>query len=128
MLNTIRTLALSALVGFGALAAIPATAQADSMYLSFGGGNHARVGVYEGNRDNGVRHVRRDRYDDRNWDRDRRSSCSPNRALNKADRMGLRRARVVNMNRRAVRVAGVKYGTRVTVSFANARGCPILYR
>lgn len=125
MLNTIRTMALSALVGLGALAAVPA--QADSMYLGFGGGHHGRFGVYEGDRDYGVRHVRRDwnqHQDRRNW----RRSCSPNRALDKADRMGLRRARIVDMNRRAVRVAGFKYGTRVSVAFANTRGCPILYR
>jgi hypothetical protein len=129
MLNTIKTMALSALIGFGALAAVPVAAQADGIYLNFGGQNDHRFGVYAGDND-GIRHVRRDK--DRNWDRDRarhwRSSCSPNRALDKAERMGLRRARIVNMNRRAVRVAGFKFGTRVTVAFANDRGCPILYR
>jgi hypothetical protein len=126
MLNTIRTMALSALVGFGALAAVPATAQADGIYLNFGGHDGHRFGVYSGGRDDGVRRVRRGE----NWDGDwnRRSFCSPGRALDKAERMGLRRARIVRADRRTVRVAGFKYGTRVTVVFGNDRGCPIVYR
>ncbi|MHA6688210.1 hypothetical protein [Mesorhizobium sp. A556] len=126
MLNTIRTMALSALVGFGALAAMPAVAQADSIYLGFGGGSGPRVGVYEGSRDHGIRHVRRDRHDERN--RHWRRACSADRALDKAERMGLRRARVVDRSRRTVKVAGLKYGSRVTVVFGNERGCPIIYR
>lgn len=127
MLNTIRTLALSALVGFGALAAVPVAAQADGLYLNFGGQNDTRFGVYGGDRDHGRHYVRRDR--DREWERyDRRSFCTPGRALDKAERMGLRRARIVHSSRRTVRVSGFKYGTRVTVVFGNERGCPIVYR
>jgi hypothetical protein len=126
MLNAIKTMALSALIGFGALAAVPAAAQADGIYLNFGRQSDHRVGVYAGDRGDGVRHVRRDR--DRHWDRGRRGSCSPDRALDKADRMGLRRARIVDADRRTVRVAGFKYGGRVTVVFGNDRGCPIVYR
>lgn len=125
MLNTIRTLALSALVGFGALAAAPVAAQADGIYLNLGGPNDARFGVYAGNRYDGERYVRRDR--ERDWRPDWRRACSPNRALDKAARMGLRRASIANVNRRVVRVSGFKYGTRVTVMFGNERGCPLLY-
>ncbi len=130
MLNTIRTLALSALVGFGALAAVPVAAQADGLYLNFGGQNDTRFGVYAGDRYQGERYVHRDRdwNRDRNWRHQRRDFCSPGRALDKAERMGLRRARIVRADRRAVRVSGFKFGTRVTVAFANDRGCPILYR
>lgn len=125
MLNTVKTMALSALIGFGALAAVPVAAQADGIYLNFGRQNDHRVGVYDGDR-GGVRYVHRDR--DRRWDRDGRGFCSPGRALDKADRMGLRRARIVDAGRHTVRVAGFKFGTRVTVVFRNDWGCPIVYR
>ena len=44
MFNTIRTAALSALVGLGAFAAIPA--HADSLYLGFGDRHDPRFGIY----------------------------------------------------------------------------------
>jgi hypothetical protein len=121
MFNTIKTAALAALVGLGTLAAIPATtAQADSLYLGFGNNNDPRFGVYTGDDDGYYREHRRER----NW----RRSCSPDRALDKAERMGLRRARIVDINRRTVKVAGRQYGDRVVIVFANERGCPIIYR
>ncbi len=78
-------------------------------------------------RDRGDYRRDRDRRDDQDRYANRRQ-CSPDRALDKAERMGLRRARIVRADRRAVRVSGFKFGTRVTVAFANDRGCPILYR
>jgi hypothetical protein len=120
MFNTIRTAALSALVGLGALAAIPA--HADSLYLGFGDRHDPRFGVYSGDdEDYGRRDWRRDR--DRDW-----RGCSPDRALDKAERMGLYRARIVDMSRRTVKVVGRQDGDRVVVVFANERGCPIIYR
>lgn len=116
MFNTIKT-ALSALIGLGTLAVVPA--HADSIYLGFGNDNAPRVGVYSG--DDGYR---REYRRDRDW----RRSCSPERAVNKAERMGLRRARLIDINRRTVKVAGRQYGDRVVVVFANERGCPILRR
>lgn len=120
MLKMIKTAVLSALIGLGGLAAMPAAAQADGLYLNFGG-NGPGYGVQVNHRDHG-RH--------NNWRRgwDRRQACSPNRALNKAERMGVRRARIVDANRRVVKVAGRKFNQRVMVTFANQRGCPILYR
>jgi hypothetical protein len=112
MFNTIRMATLSALVGLGTLAAIPA--HADSIYLGFGNNNDPRVGVYTGD---GYRR-------DRDW----RRSCSPDRALGKAERMGLHRARIVDVSRRTVKVAGRQNGDRVVVVFANERGCPVIYR
>jgi len=114
MFNTIRTAALSALVGLGTVTAMPA--HADSLYLGFGNNNEPRVGVNNGD-DNGFRR-------DRDW----RRSCSPDRALDKAERMGLRRARIVDVSRRTVKVAGRQDGDRVVVVFANERGCPVIYR
>src|SRR5690554_5061778 len=49
MLNTIKTVALSALIGFGAIAAMPAAAQADSLHLKVGN-DRARVGIHIGSR------------------------------------------------------------------------------
>ena len=42
--------------------------------------------------------------------------------------MGLHRARIVDVNRRTVKVMGRQYGDRVVIVFANERGCPIIYR
>ncbi|ESY65588.1 hypothetical protein NKI77_27935 [Mesorhizobium opportunistum] len=123
MYTTIKTAALSALVGLGTLAAIPA--HADSLYLGFGNNNDPRFGVYAG--DDGYRHRRDERRDDWRGDGWRRG-CSPDRALDKAERMGLHRARIVDANRRVVKVMGRQYGDRVVIVFANERGCPIINR
>jgi hypothetical protein len=117
MFNTIKTAALSALVGLGALAAIPA--HADSLYLGFGDRHDPRFGIYAGDDDG----YRRDWRRDRDW-----RGCSPDRALDKAERMGLHRVRIVDISRRTVKVVGRQYGDRVVVVFANERGCPIIYR
>jgi ketosteroid isomerase-like protein len=123
MFNAIRTAALSAFVGLGALAAVPAAAHADGVYLNFGHGD-PRFGIYAGDRE----HARDWRRDDWRRARDWRRSCSTERALDKAERMGLRRARVVDMSRHTIKVAGRKYNDRVVVVFGRERGCPILYR
>ena len=117
MLSMFRTAALSALVGLSALAGSAATAQADGLYLSFGAGE-PRLGVYVGD---GHRHGRweRDRWD-------RRRACSPERALHKAQRLGLRRARVVDVDRRTIDVAGRRHGHRVVMTFARAPRCPVI--
>ena len=126
MYNKIKTAALSALVGLGTLAAIPA--HADSLYLGFGDNNDTRFGVYAG--DDGYRHRRDERRGD--WRDERRGEwrrgCSPDRALDKAERMGLHRARIVDVNRRVVKVMGRQDGDRVVIVFANQRGCPVIYR
>ncbi|GAA2843758.1 hypothetical protein EDC40_102664 [Aminobacter aminovorans] len=134
MFDKIKTAALSAVIGFSTLAAIPATAQADGLYLNLGQGS-PNVGVYvqdrdnrNGNWDNGGRWD--NRHDNRwgrpggRWDR----ACSPDRAVDKAERMGLRRARIVDVNRRSITVSGRKYGERVAITFARAPNCPVVRR
>ena len=116
MFNTIKVATLSALVGLGTLATVPA--HADSLYLGFGDRHDPRFGIYTGDDDD---------YGRRDWRRDRRG-CSPDRALDKAERMGLYRVRIVDINRRTVKVAGRQDGDRVVVVFANERGCPVIYR
>ncbi len=128
MLNKIKTAILSAIVGLGTLAAVPATANADGLYLNFGG-DGPRLGIQTTDH----RHWRGDRRDDwrrDDWRRDRdwRRMCTPGRALDKAERMGLRRARVVDVGRHTIRVAGRKYNQRVVVVFGRDRNCPVFYR
>jgi hypothetical protein len=123
MFDKLKTIALSAMIGLGGLAAIPAAAQADSLYLNLGGHNDARFGVYVGDRD--ARHYRWDRHrpDDR-WGH--RARCTPERALNKAERIGLRRVAIRDVTRNTISVSGRDRGDRVVVTFGRGRHCPIV--
>ena len=125
MFKFIRTAALSALIGLGAFAAMPATAQAQSggVYLGFGNQGPS-VGFHFNDRG---RHDFRDRggYRDPGY---RHRGCSVREALHKAERMGLRRARVVSENRNVIRVEGRRgHGPRMgMIVFANDRNCPVI--
>lgn len=74
----------------------------------------------------------RDRCDPRYEDcYDRRSSrrrgCGPDEALDKAERMGIDRARIVAVGNSTIRVRGRdEYGDRVTIVFGRRGGCPVL--
>ena len=99
MFASSRTAALSAVIGLGAIAAIPAAAQADGLYLDFGGSRpRRRRGLSRRPRWRPPR--RKIRYDRRY------RACTPHRAVDKAERMGIRRARVVDVDRRTIEVAG----------------------
>jgi hypothetical protein len=74
------------------------------------------------------------RYGDRRYDDDRyyevrreERGCTPDRALRKADRMGIRRARIIDVGRRTIDVAGRdRRGNRVVVEFGRRdRSCPV---
>jgi hypothetical protein len=126
MFKTIKTAALAAVVGITALTGMSATAQAEGMYLNFGGERDARVGVYVGS-GNAYRvdRGRHGRWDNgRRWGQDR--FCTPGRALYKAGRLGLRHARVVDVDRRTIDVAGRRHGHRVVMTFAKAPHCPVV--
>ena len=58
--------------------------------------------------------------------RDADSSPTPHRAVNKAERYGVRRARVVDVGRRTITVSGRKYGDRVRMTFGRASYCPVV--
>ena len=45
MLTKLKTAALSAMIGLGAIAAVPATAQAEGLYLNYGTGHRSGVGI-----------------------------------------------------------------------------------
>ncbi|WP_117193739.1 hypothetical protein [Rhizobium terrae] len=72
----------------------------------------------------------RDRDRDRHWRPDHRPpvGCAPWLAEQKADRMGLRRTRVVDVSRRTVTVVGFGRRGPDRVVFANVRGCPLIRR
>ena len=71
MFNTLKTAALSAVIGLGAIAAIPATAQAEAS---------TSVSATTRSRASASIRRRRSRYDDRRRERDG-AGCSPDRAL-----------------------------------------------
>lgn len=116
MFSTLKTAMLSAMIGLGGLAAMPAAAQADGLYLNFGGHRGPGVGIYLGDGDRGYyRH------------RPVRAVCTPYRAIDKAARLGVRRAYVSYVNRRTIEVTGRQRGHRVTVTFGRGPNCPIVH-
>jgi hypothetical protein len=128
MSNFLKTAALTALIGLGALGAAPASAQS-GVYLGLGGGHHGpSVGVWFGDNDHRrPRHGWNGGHGRPGWDGGyNRRGCSAQQALNKAERMGLRRARVVDVDRRSIEVRGRKWGERRTVEFARVPGCPVI--
>ncbi len=55
-----------------------------------------------------------------------RGVCAPGHALQKARGMGIRHARIVDVNHRVIRVDGRDRGGWVRAVFANDRGCPVV--
>ena len=74
------------------------------------------------------------RYEDCYYGGDRRYEsrrsmrrCTEGRALDKAERMGIRRARIETVGRRTIEVRGRdRYGERIYVTFGRQSNCPIL--
>ncbi|MCO6048358.1 hypothetical protein NGM99_00955 [Mesorhizobium sp. RP14(2022)] len=97
---------------------VPAAAQAQSIQLDL---NSPRPGVRLVDPD-APPPGRRIRSDEDYGNR----GCSADDALDKADRMGIRRARVVSERRRSIDVAGRRDGERVVVTFARDRRCSII--
>ena len=98
--TTFKSAALSLLIGIGAIAAAPATAEAGQYYFEFGGhGPHA-----------GYRDYRGHRFHHRHFDR--RRVCTPRRAVRKAARMGLRHAHIARVKPRRIVVKGWDHGYR----------------
>ena len=118
MFSKIKIAALSAVVGLGALAAAPATAQADSFYFGISPAGPS-FGFHSGS-------GRHDRGPGRHWDRPGRSHCDARDALRKASRMGINRTYVRGENRNTIRIGGRDRGRNVTVVFAKAPNCPVI--
>ena len=117
MLKTLKILTVSALVGLGGMTLAPMAAQAGNgsgVILRFG--DDGKFGLRFG--DTGRPH--------RDYDRRGRGECSPGEALNKAERMGLRRARIVDTDRRSITVAGRARGSREFITFGRSGRCPVI--
>lgn len=114
MFRKLQIAALAATMGLGTLAAMPTTAQADGIYFSFGA-DGSRAGVYVGDRGRHYRPAPR-----------RAAACTPRLAVRKAERMGLRGARITRANRNIIRVSGRTRHGRSSVVFARARNCPVI--
>lgn len=66
------------------------------------------------------------RRSERIRERERGRECTPDRALDKAEDFGLRRARIVDVGRRTIEISGRLDGERVVMSIGRGRNCPIL--
>ena len=126
MFRMIKAAAASALVGLSALGATAGGAQAEGVYLNFG---TPGVGVHVG----GPSYVqyydyRRDDWRDYRGDdwRGERRMCTPERAMRKAERLGLYRVRVLDVRRRSIDIGGRRHGDRVVVTFGRAPDCPVI--
>lgn len=120
MTSLLTRIALAALVSLGGLSATTSYSAASEPAFGLGGpGANAGITLVQ----------YRDDYRDRDRRRHHgRPGCSPGWAEEKAERMGLRRARVVDVSRRAVVVVGRGWHGRDRIVFANERGCPVIRR
>jgi hypothetical protein len=114
MLKFIKVSAVCAVLGIAALAG-GAPAQADALYFGTGH-NGLRVVVrdHDGPRWNNNRHYRPVRF------------CSTDRALDKARRMGVRRAHVAYQNRSVIGVKGYDRRGRIMLTFGRSASCPLI--
>ena len=82
---------------------------------------HSGIFVVDHHRGRDLRH--------RGWLDERRmrdDSCHPELALRKADRMGIRHARIVRADRHRIVVRGRHRAWRSSVVFANRHSCPVI--
>jgi hypothetical protein len=118
MFRIIRTAALAAVLGIGAMAATPSAAEASTASFSFGFGSGSgafSVQIGPGHRDHGRYHHRR--------------YCSDRQALSKARDMGLRNARVARASHRNVEIRGwSRWRGHQAIVFSRAPHCPIVAR
>jgi len=109
-----RKALLAALVGVCGLPAVPASGQ--GLTLEFGNRGDSRFGISSGE----------DGYSPREQRYALRSGCSPDRALDKADRMGIDNARISRVTPRRIVVFGDQDGDEARVTFGRSPGCPVL--
>jgi hypothetical protein len=128
MSNILVKAALAIVVGFSSFAATMPVASAAGIEASIEtvGYRNGFQGDHERGRDrDGYRQRDRDRH---HGNAGRRGHCSPWQAVEKAREHGLRRARVAHVTPRKVVVDGVRFHRQVSIAFANARHCPVLWR
>lgn len=138
-MKTIVTYAALALLIFGGgYSTMQSSAHAQNLELELGQ-NGPKLRLRDGDcdprrercRDDNRRGLRdgdrRGRRDDNDGPRDGRRVCSDDRALDKAERLGIRRARIVDSNRRSVDIRGRdRDGDRVELTIGRDRSCPVL--
>ena len=135
MSKILMNVALAAIVGLGSLSFAPVRASAQDVELNIGR-NGPTVRLRD-NCDPDREDCNGPRGDDRNFRRDNRREvegrrdgprfCSDDRALDKAERMGIRRARIDDSGRRSVEVRGRdRRGDRVEIVFGRAPNCPVI--
>jgi hypothetical protein len=113
MLKFIKASAVCAVLGIAGLAGAPA--QADALYIGTGhSGLRVVVRDHDGPRWHGRRHYRPVRF------------CTTERAIGKARRMGVRRARVAYQNRSVIAVRGHDRRGRITLAFGRSANCPLI--
>ncbi len=121
MFKTLKTAAIAGLVAIGSLAPLPV--KADNLHFGFGDDHRhgSRFSIYFGD-------VGRMRYRDR-FDGDYRRverRCTPERALYKAQRIGVRHARIAYVGRHEIGVVGRSHGGRIRVTFSRSPSCPVI--
>lgn len=124
MLKLVKTATLSAMIGLGAMAAAPASA--DSVAVHFAA-QDAAFGFYFGE-SGGPGWGRGYGYDRHDWRYRpyRDNYCSMPDALRKAARIGVHHPRVRYTTYRTITVSGYSRGYPTHVIFGRAGNCPIL--
>jgi hypothetical protein len=122
MFRILKTTLLTAALGLATLAG--ASAAEGTRFHAGPAGVHAVTPISDGYRHSG-RAERRDRRDHarHGW---RHRGCSAEQALDKARWMGVRRARIVDIDRRSIDVVGRRHGERIVMTFARAPRCPMV--
>jgi hypothetical protein len=114
------------LAGIGMAGSMPASAQDLELEIGRDGLRIERDRDCNPRYEDCYRGERRGYYDDRRY-YDDRPRCSEGRALRKAERMGIRRARIADVGRRTIDVRGRdRYGERIYVTFGRQPSCPVL--
>jgi hypothetical protein len=130
--DIMRKLAICAAAVMLSLSASPIPANAQGFEIEIGP-NGSQLRLRDGGCD--PRYERCGREDWRDHDDDSRDGewrqgrrfCTEDRALDKAEQMGIRRARIVSAGRHEIVVRGRdRYGQRVNVAFGRHRRCPVL--
>lgn len=125
MLTSLKSAVLSLAIGLGTLTGAPAVASAEGIYFGMGIEDGAGYGDDAVQIQDGYTYRRNGRrYQSQNEFR----RCTPERAAYKARRLGLNRARVIDVNRRTITVSGRAHGDRLQIVFGRAANCPVLDR
>lgn len=121
MHNLIASAGLALTVSLAGMAFTSAPASAQDIQLQLGQDGprlRLRDNCDPNREDCSERGDRSYRRDDNNYGRREERGCTPDRALYKAERMGIRRARIDDVGRRTIDVAGrSRNGNRVIVTF-----------